>query len=425
MNAVNTILNSHPAHQQQGTEPKALQKARQAALKQFSETGFPTIKVEEWKYTSTKALQETGFEIDTSDLSPVSKPAILDDALDASATLVFVNGRLHREWSVWPTHKSLTITELDQKESPLLQSHSDAFSTLNLAFLQDAVHLQVNANAVLDAPIHLIFMGQASRTPICSHPRVSITAGKGSSCTVIQTHIGQGDAPAWINAVVHTDVQANASVRHYVIHRGGENLHYVGNMRADVARDGAYRSHTFWFGGQLARNDLSISLNAPGAETDLFGLYLGGGNEHLDNHTVVEHRAPHCRSNELYKGVLAGAAKAVFNGRIVVHKDAQKTESQQANRNMLLSERATINTKPELEIYADDVTCAHGTTVGQMDEDALFYLRSRGVGVENAKVILTHAFCLELLNSVPDDTLREQLKVLIDETLSRLTRGLS
>jgi Fe-S cluster assembly protein SufD len=234
-----------------------------------------------------------------------------------------------------------------------------------------------------------------------------------------------GDAPTWINAVVNTQVEANADVHHLILHQGRDNLHYVGNIHADVARDAAYHSYTYWLGGQLSRNDLTIALNGTGAATDLYGLYLCGDNDHLDNHTVVEHRVPHCRSNELYKGVLTDSSKAVFNGRIVVFKDAQKTDSQQANRNLLLSETATINTKPELEIYADDVSCAHGTTVGQMDEEALFYLRSRGVGLEHAKVMLTHAFCMELLETIPDPTLRERVQKCVDARLTELTRNRS
>ena len=425
MNAIDTLLQSHPAHQKGGSESQALAQARLSALEQFSQVGFPTKKVEEWKYTSTKVLQETGFIVDTQQERTQPPPKALEWSDKASTRLVFVNGSLHRTWSRWPTDDSLTIKDLNDAESALLQTHDDPFSNLNLAFVQDAVQVVISPKAIIDAPIHLVFLGQASEAPICSHPRVLIQAGQGSQCSIIQTHIGSGEAPTWINAVVHSQVEANADVHHIILHQGCKNLHYVGNIHAEVARDAAYHSYTYWLGGQLSRNDLSVALNGPGAETDLFGLYLCGDNEHLDNHTVVEHRVPHCRSNELYKGVLNDQAKAIFNGRIVVFKDAQKTDSTQANRNLLLSEKATINTKPELEIYADDVSCAHGTTVGQMDKDALFFLRSRGIGVEQAKVILTHAFCMELLETIPDPSLRARVQECVDARLTELTRNRS
>lgn len=351
---------------------------------------------------------------------PSKKPSEVTRGEKTCARLVFLNGHLHREWSRLPQETSISIKEWGEADDPLTRETSDPFSSLNLAFVQDAIHIQIAPKAKLEDPIYLLFIGQAIDTPIGSHPRVIITAGAHSEIEVIQTHMGLGDAPAWINGVVHTYVQQNATVRHCLIHQGGGQLHYVGNILADVERNGHYLSHTFWLGGVLSRNDLVVGLNGSGAETDLYGLYLCDGEEHLDNHTVVEHRVPHCRSNELYKGVLAGQSKAVFNGRIVVHKDAQKTDSRQANRNLLLSEKATINTKPELEIYADDVSCAHGTTVGQMDEEAIFYLQSRGVGRAQAKAMLTQAFCMDLLTVIPNESLREHLQTKIEERLSMI-----
>jgi Fe-S cluster assembly protein SufD len=421
MDVVKRFLNTHSAHCN-GAETAELGAVRKAALARFAQTGFPNTKIEEWKYTSTKSLQNTAFVLDDT-TTPLDTPKDLDFAGKTSTQLVFLNGRLHRQWSRLPQESAVTIKEWGEPGGPqqLVDvgqiETADPFSSLNLAFVQDAVHIEIASKANIETPIHLLFIGQATDTPIGSHPRVVITAGAHSEVEVIQTHMGLGDAPAWINGVVHTFVQENATVRHSLIHQGDERLHYVGNILAEVERDGRYISHTFWLGGALSRNDLVVNLNGSGAETDLYGLYLCDGVEHLDNHTVVEHRVPHCRSNELYKGVLAGKSKAVFNGRIVVHKDAQKTDSQQSNRNLLLSEKATINTKPELEIYADDVSCAHGTTVGQMDEEAIFYLQSRGIGRDQAKAMLTQAFCMDLLTVIPNESLREQLRTKIEERL--------
>ena len=422
MSAINTIRESHPAFKGTTLESSAHQQARREALAAFEKAGFPTVKVEEWKYTSTRLLRDTEFVVDTGS-TPITEPPVLSTLGNYSARIVFVNGRLHSEWSDWPTTGPLRISTELQKTGEYSPSKGALFSTLNDAFRQDSIHIQLAKKTVLEHPIQVVMVGAASTAPICAHPRVFIHAAQQSECMVVQSHYGQGNATTWVNAVVHTQVDAAAIVNHVLVHHGGENLHYIGHIDATVKRDGVYRSHTFWCGGPLSRNDLTVSLDEPGSHTDLFGLYLGTSQEHIDNHTVVEHRVPHCQSNELYKGVLAGKAKAVFNGRIVVHPDAQKTHSEQANRNLLLSEKAVINTKPELEIYADDVSCAHGTTVGQMDEEGLFYLRSRGIDLKTAEIMLTRAFCEEVLEAIPEGSVRDYAREAVEQRLETLTEA--
>lgn len=422
MSAINTMRDSHPAFQGSTAESNAYRQARKDALAAFEKIGFPTTKVEEWKYTSTRLLRETEFVVDTG-TTTITKPPVLSTLGKYSARIVFVNGTLHPEWSEWPASGPLRISNDIPATGEYTPSKGALFSTLNDAFRQDSIHIHIARKTVLADPIQIVVVGAASSVPICAHPRVFIHAEQQSECTIVQSHYGQGEAITWVNAVVHTQVDAAAIVDHIVVHHGSENLQYVGHIDATVKRDGSYRSHTFWCGGPLCRNDLTISLDEPGSQTDLFGLYLGTGQEHIDNHTVVEHRVPHCQSNELYKGVLAGRAKAVFNGRIVVHKDAQKTYSEQANRNLLLSEKAVINTKPELEIYADDVSCAHGTTVGQMDEEGLFYLRSRGIDRKTAEIMLTRAFCEDVLEEIPEGEVRDYVRSAVEQRLTSLTEG--
>ena len=269
MNAVDRLIKSHPAHAIGGDENRALKHARQSALSNFQKTGFPSTKVEEWKYTSTKVLHETGFELDTQQSHSMARPAAAKWGAKGAAQLVFLNGKLQREWSHWPEAGELIITEINQGSQALLDEDHGPFNALNLAFVQDGFHIEVPDNQTLSTPIYLVFIGHAKETPLCSHPRVVLSVGQSSRATLIQTHVGRGDAPSWINAVVQCEIGANAKVRHLVIHEGGDKLHYIGNIRANVDRNGGYHSHTFWLGGVLSRNNLRFSLNAPGAETDL------------------------------------------------------------------------------------------------------------------------------------------------------------
>jgi len=395
--------------------------ARLTSLQAIAIVGWPTRSTEDWKYTPTKVLRETGFVVESTVVEPVSKPDEVAWGANGCMQLVFLNGRLHREWSHWWAEEGLVITDINEANSPLLHGSGDPFESINLAFVQDGFHISLADDITLEAPIHLLFIGQATDRPICSHPRVVLSVGRNSRATLIQTHVGLGEAPSWINSVVRVRVGENADVVHHIIHEGRENLHYIGQLDVDVARDAAYHSHTFWFGGALTRNTLNVSLNDTGASTDLYGLYLCGGNDLVDNHTTVDHKEPNGRSNEVYKGILTGTSKAVFNGKIVVHEDAQKTDSSQSNRTMLLSEGATINTKPELQIFADDVSCAHGTTVGQIDKEGLFYLRSRGISSQEATVMLTAAFCDSLLEVIDDGPIQQRLRSLVETRLSALT----
>jgi len=428
---VTQYIASHPAYREGIPTDSALHQARMTALAQFRAAGFPTTRMEQWKYTSTRLLRETPFQHVTTHDETFQLAESLLLANTAHTPWVFVNGRRNpldsKPGGLPPGVKEVPLPSLGSPSDshPFLNSSSRPFDNLNLAFCEDGLVLEVQPNTIIEEPLQFIFVGDAREHPAVSHPRVTVSVGHNSQITILQTHLGLGEAPCWLNSVVQFQVGANAQVNHHILHRGGDQLHYVGDVQAHLQRDARYNSTTWWLGGMWTRNDLDVHCEEPGASTTLHGLYLTDHSEHLDNHTLINHQVPRCQSQELYKGALGGKSKAVFNGRVVVQKDAQHTDSSQSNRNLLLSKQATIHTKPELEIYADDVSCAHGTTVGQMEEDELFYLRSRGIGLRDARIMLTRAFCAEILDAIPHPDIRQHVEALVDERLTQMTEGSS
>ena len=433
MSNLQSYLNSHPAYQGQvDFESQPIHAARATALDRFKAQGFPSIKQEAWKYTSTKRLASIPFMHAVHAPDDAPEPHADDQVHlfgeDACVELVFVNGHLDIRASSLPnpadpiTVRSLK-TAIKAGEAPRLDEGSEhPFDALNMAFLQEAIVIDIAPQAVLERPIHLLFVSRATTQPIVAHPRVWVRSGRLSQATLVQSHVGGGDISTLTNLVADVHLDDGAMFDHHIWHSGSGRSHHVNHTRAALQRDSRYRSYTFWLGGLWTRSDLDVSLLAPGAETHLNGLYVPSTGEHIDNHTTIDHRVPNCTSRELYKGILADTAKAVFNGRVAVHKDAQRTDSSQANRNLLLSKQAIIHTKPELEIYADDVSCAHGTTVGQLEEDELFYLRSRGINPEEARRILIHAFAVDLLDQVEDPTLNSRIRAMVNERLRTINR---
>jgi Fe-S cluster assembly protein SufD len=268
---------------------------------------------------------------------------------------------------------------------------------LNTAFFRDGAFIEIPDGLVLERPIYLLFISTAAGEPSIIQPRNLILAGRESQATIIECYIGASGS-YFTNSMTELAAGENSFIDSYKI--TAEGGFHIGRLQVDQQRDSSFSSNSISLGGPLVRNDLVVALNGEGAQCSLDGLYFAAGREHVDNHTVIDHAKAHCSSREMYKGVLAGKSSAVFNGSIVVRKDAQKTDAKQSNRNLLLSEDAVVNSKPELEIYADDVRCTHGTTIGQIEHDALFYLRSRGIGEEEARDLLTYAFATEILDRI-------------------------
>ncbi|HYT89870.1 MAG TPA: Fe-S cluster assembly protein SufD, partial [Gemmataceae bacterium] len=400
---------------------------RTAAIERFAEVGFPTSRDEDWKFTSLTPLAEIPFKLASGhELHSFTAEGSSDNALDIAATvrLVFVNGRLAPDLSTpgalpgnvvigslaaaMEQHRTLVEPHLTR----LARHESHAFTALNTAFLSDGAFIHVGRGVVLREPIELVFLSTAPTEPTVSHPRTLIVAEDNSQLTVVQSYLGT-DEVYFTNAVTEIIAGENAYIDHYKLQRESLKAFHLETLQVRQERGSNFSSHAVTLGAGWARNEIGVTLAGEGCESILNGLYLADGTQHVDNRTTIDHAKPHCASHELYKGILDGKAHGVFNGKIYVREDAQKTDAKQTNQTLLLSEDAVINTKPQLEIFADDVKCTHGATIGQLSTDALFYLRARGIGLEDARSLLTYAFANDVLDRMKLETLRRQLEELL------------
>ncbi len=398
---------------------------REAAMGQFQARGFPTTRQENWKYTDVKPIARSAFGI------AEAKPATgyekqLEHArlsgLD-SHELVFINGRFSVEHSrsqdlpqgvvledmssAVNNHSMLVDSVMS---NTTLNDQSNPFNILNTAFIHDGVLIHVPDDCSIDKPINLIYLSGYSDNEFSAHPRNLIFLGSGARLTVIENYVGAKDRQYFINTVTDAVLSSNAALTHYKLQQESVESYHIGNFNIYQHRDSQVNSHSISLGGALVRNDIKVQLDAEGAGVLLNGLYMANGKQHIDNHTLINHLQQHTTSEEHYRGVLNDRGRGVFNGKVVVHKDAQKTDAAQSNANLLLSDQAEIDTKPELEIYADDVKCSHGSTVGQLDKDMMFYLRSRAIDEATAKSILTYAFAEEVIKRIEIEQIRHYLE---------------
>jgi Fe-S cluster assembly protein SufD len=306
-----------------------------------------------------------------------------------------------------------------QPELAQLAIGDHPFAWLNTGLFEDGVLIRVPANVIVERPIHIHVASDAASEPTVSHPRVLVAAGENSQVSIIESYGGPEGQVYFTNAITEVLVAPGAIVRHVKVQRESTSAFHVSGTFARLERGAVFTSSSISLGGRLVRNDISAVLNGEGAEATLNGLYLSDGDRLVDNHTVIDHAKAHCPSHEIYKGVLGGRARAVFNGKIFVRQDAQKTDAKQTNKALLLSDDAQVNTKPQLEIFADDVKCTHGAAIGQLDEDALFYLRARGIGRDEARDLLIRAFASEVLLQVTPAGIRDRLEALMVESLPR------
>ena len=401
--------------------PAWLRQLREQARQRFAATGYPTTRLEEWKYTNVAPLTRTQFRPGEYKLSDATVALIenLTGAVNA-IPLVFINGKYCREFSssedLPAGMKVNSLTEALQNGSNQLQRYlaqdleqAPAFTAFNTASFEDGAFVEIPPGLVLEQPVHLVFVSASDGSPSVSHPRNLLVVGDLAQVSIVETYAGVEGDVYFTNTVTRIIAGESSAIHHYKIQRESSRGFHIATLEVDQSRQSSVTCHSFSFGGALVRNDVNLRL-ATGAEGILNGLYLAGGEQHVDNHTLIDHAEPHAASRELYKGILDGHAGAVFNGKVIVRKDAQKTDAKQTNRNLLLSEEAVINTKPELQIYADDVRCTHGATIGQLEENALFYLRSRGIGEVEARQLLIQAFAQEIISQTKPDDLREDLE---------------
>jgi len=409
--------------------PAWLGQMRREAYGRFAELGFPTTKDEEWKYTNVGPIAKTRFERGPAGAARAGKDLLPD--LGCSTRLVFVNGILAPELSTPGTVvRGVAVRSLGEAlkaDGGAVEAHlgryarteRQAFTALNTALWEDGAIVEIGRNAVPGQPIHLVFLSAGNGQPWASHPRVLILAERGSQAAVIEHYTGAAGSRYFTNAVTEIVLGEGAILDHYRIQDESEGAYHIATVQGVQGRNSVLRSHNAVLGAALSRNDINSALNGEGAECTLNGLFLVTGERHADIHTLLDHAKPHCGSRELYKGILDGRGVGVFNGKIVVRPDAQKTNAIQSNRNLLLSADAVINTKPQLEIFADDVRCTHGATVGQIDSEALFYMQSRGIPGAEARDILTLAFASEVLDEMGWEPARERLRREAHEILSR------
>jgi Fe-S cluster assembly protein SufD len=414
--------------QREMIEPSWLSRLREDSFEKFERTGFPVVQQEEWKYTNVAAIAKTNF-------SPVlarngARPD--SDWLAAFAyeetrnsTAVFLNGIFHLDLSsLTALPEDVVAIELGEallsgqhgdSVRKLLESgiHSDenGFTNLNTALFSSGLFLKIPRGQQIERPIHLLFIGQSGHKGAlpAAFPRVLIVGEENSSATMIESYASPDDGVYLTNAIVDVRLGSGARIEHYKVQRESPNAFHVATTSADLGPSATYDATTINFGAALSRHDIDVRMDHEGAECSVDGLYMIDGNQHTDTHSIIDHRQPRCRSQQLYKGILDGKSRAVFNGKVFVRHGAQQTDARQTNKNLLLSKEARVDTKPQLEIFADDVKCTHGAAIGQLEEDELFYLESRGIRPELARNLLTYGFAEEVIEKIKIASVRQEL----------------
>ena len=402
-----------------------LEMVRSSAMDRFEQLGFPSVRNEGWKYTNLAALAKENFVPATRseealDVSGFAYPET------ASAHLVVVDGFLREDLSVKTGLEGVVATDLfsaasDARYNKLVRKYlarnagydSNGLTALNTALLQSGVFLLIPKNVKLETPLQITYVADAENS--ASFPRVLIVVEENSSATVIENFVSNNGGRYFTNSIAEVIVKDGAQLHHYRVQRESNQAFHTATTAAELGRSSRYDTTSINLGGQLSRHDVSVVMDHEGAETSVDGLYMVGADQHTDTHSVIDHRQPHCTSHQLYKGILDGNGRAVFNGIVFVREGAQKTDAMQTNKNLLLSDKARVDTKPQLEIFADDVKCAHGAAVGQIDPDELFYLETRGINPELGRNLLTYGFAEEVIARIKIESIRAEL----DQTVLR------
>jgi Fe-S cluster assembly protein SufD len=414
--------------------PGAVRSLRGRGFARLGEIGLPTTKDEDWKYTSLAPLKKDRYRLpEGHDVARETfAPFLICEV--ASAEIVFVNGRYSEQLSncnnlppavvLRPLREALAehpAEELVGRTGPI-DREMHPFAALNMALLGDGLYLRVPAGTVIPKPVHLMFVTTGDGDDrVVSAPRIVIEAEEGSQFPVLETFLTAGSSNVLSNPMTEIIAAQGSIVDHYRVQQEGRDARHFGLIRAIAARDSVVRSHLVTLGASVSRSDVSVLLDGEGADCTMNGLYLLEGEQHADHQTLIDHAKPHGTSRELYKGILDDRSRGIFEGRIIVRPDAQKTNSSQTNNNLILSREAIANTTPQLEIYADDVKCAHGSTIGRLDENAIFYLRSRGVSLEDARDLLTLGFASQVLAGIRIEPVEKRLEALL---MSRLAKDL-
>jgi Fe-S cluster assembly protein SufD len=406
------------------SEPGWLQDLRSEAGGHFSSLGLPTASLEDWRYTARalRPLQDLALRTAPEDAPPAAPPAVTPLTPESEQSL-FIDGRYASSETTGRAVQPIAAL-LAAEDGERLRPHlgalapikEDAFAALNTEQFRDGGFIHLAKDERLDRPLEIVFVTTARSASAC-FPRLNIRAERGSAATVLVAFRSEDGASGLTNALLEIDLAEDAALELIVIQDEDDATLHVSRTYVRQAAQSRLRATTTTLGGRVVRNDLDVELAGPGAETDLDGLFLGTNTQHIDNHTLVDHAAPHCTSRERYKGILQDRSRGVFRGRVVVRPDAQQTSAEQSNPNLLVGDGAEINSKPQLEIHADDVRCSHGSTTGQLDENALFYLRARGIDAVEGRRMLMEAFAAEVTDAVPLEGARDFLRAALAQRL--------
>ena len=415
-----------------GAQPQWLPRLRNAAIATFSELGFPTLRDEDWRFTNVAPIASLPFQPARAVAVNGAESKTLSEAPFAKlpgCRLVFVNGffapRLSRTGKIPNGARVENLSAALAKDSAVIEKHfgkyahvaGNAFAALNQAFFVDGAFISIPAGAEISDPIQLVYISSAKQNGETIQPRNLIIAGANSRATIIESYLSTGDAASFTNAVTEIVAGDNAAIEHIKLQDETANSYHMATIAGEFGRASNVNVHSFALGAKLSRNNIRTKLAGEGLECILNGLYLTRNEQLADHHMIVEHAQPHCASHEYFNGILDDKSKGVFHGRIYVHPIAQKTDAKQTNKNLLLSDDATADTKPQLEIYADDVKCTHGATIGQLNSESIFYLRARGIPEGVARRMLIHAFAGEIVERVKCAPAREELDKLVWDRL--------
>jgi Fe-S cluster assembly protein SufD len=405
-------------------QPGWFERLRQSAMDSFERLGFPTVKQEEWKYTNLARLAKLDFDpflisatkLAADTLQPFSYPE------SVNSQLVMVNGVLRSDYSSISATDQIVAMELAEavvhdRYGELVREHlargadfsASGLTALNTAFLTSGAFVLIPRNVKLDVPLHILCLSDPVGTGMATFPRVLIVSEENSSATIIETYASTRESQYFTNGVVEIVLKDESRLEHYRLQRESVDAFHVATTTADLGRGSSYNTTSITLGAELSRHDINVVLDHEGAECRVDGLYIVSTGQHADTHSLIDHRQSHCTSRQLYKGILDGNSRAVFNGKVFVHHGAQKTDAMQTNKNLLLSPEAHVDTKPQLEIFADDVKCAHGAAVGQIDQEELFYLKTRGIHPDLGRNLLTYGFAEEVIGKIEVDSIRLQL----------------
>lgn len=401
--------------------PTWLKNLRRAGEAHFAELGYPTTEEEEWRFTNVRPIAETEWQRPAADvrLTPADIAPFTYGNL-TSRRLVFVDGKFHPELSTPGKNNGVTVLSLAaaiQADGDVLSKHlgryarydDNAFAALNTSLIEDGAVIVIGAKQRIEEPIFLLFVSSGKVAGVIANPRILVVAHERAEARVIEKYVSLGSENHFTNGVTELVLEESARIEHCKIQDENLNAFHVATISAYQKRNSNLLTHSISLGGAITRNNIIPVLDSEGCECTMNGLYLGRDTQLIDHHTSIHHAKPNCNSHEFYHGILDGKSQGVFNGKIFVRPDAQKTDAKQTNRNLLLSDEATVNTKPQLEIFADDVKCTHGATVGQLEDEHIFYLRARGIGLENARRMLVHAFASDIVNRISIEAIRDEL----------------